>query len=207
MVIKPNRGLPEDVVISGCMAHARRKYDECLKSVPQESRKGTTADEALKRIALLYKIEALLRDKSTEQRYEERLKQSKPILDAYFEWLKSIAGTIDSGSMIGKAINYSLNQQNYLERYLIDGSISIDNSAAARSIRIFATGRKNWEFCNTPNGARASAIIYSITESAKANGLKPYEYIVHILETIPKHYAGTSRDSLQDLLPWSDKLT
>ncbi|OLN26868.1 Mobile element protein [Desulfosporosinus metallidurans] len=177
-----------------------------MKSVPQESRKGTTADEALKRIALLYKIEALLRDKSTEKRYEERLKQSKPILDAYFEWLKSIAGTIDSGSMIGKAINYSLNQQNYLERYLIDGSISIDNSAAERSVRPFATGRKNWEFCNTPNGAKASAIIYSITESAKANGLKPYEYIVHILETIPKHYMGTSKDFLQDLLPWSDKL-
>jgi len=200
------RGLPEDVVISGCMAHARRKYDECLKSVPQESRKGTTADEALKRIALLYKIEALLKDKSPEKRYEERLKQSKPILDAYFEWLKSIVGTIDSGSMIGKAINYSLNQQDYLERYLLDGSISIDNSAAERSIRIFATGRKNWEFCNTPNGAKASAIIYSITESAKANGLKPYEYIVHILETIPKHYTGTSKDFLQDLLPWSDKL-
>ncbi|KUO72367.1 MAG: transposase [Desulfosporosinus sp. BRH_c37] len=108
--------------------------------------------------------------------------------------------------MIGKAINYSLNQQDYLERYLLDGSISIDNSAAERSIRIFATGRKNWEFCNTPNGAKASAIIYSITESAKANGLKPYEYIVHILETIPKHYTGTSKDFLQDLLPWSDKL-
>nr|WP_049804049.1 transposase [Desulfosporosinus acidiphilus] len=139
-------------MISGCMAHARRKYDECLKSIPQEQRKGTTADEALKRIALLYKIEAILKDKSPEKRYEKPLKQSKPILDAYFDWLKSMVETIDSGSLIGKAINYSLNQQDYLERYLVDGSISIDNSAAERSIRIFATGRKNWEFCNTPNG-------------------------------------------------------
>lgn len=84
--------------------------------------------------------------------------------------------------------------------------ILIYGLAAERSVRPFATGRKNWEFCNTPNGAKASAMIYSITESAKANGLKPYEYIVHILETIPKYYMGTSKDFLQDLLPWSDKL-
>ena len=117
-----------------------------------------------------------------------------------------MSGTIDSGSMIGKAINYSLNQQHYLMNYLTDGSISIDNNAVERSIRIFATGRKNWEFCNTPNGAKASAIIYSITERAKANGLKPYDYLVHVFESIPKHYMGTSREFLHDLLPWSDKI-
>ncbi|HEY9160983.1 MAG TPA: IS66 family transposase [Desulfomonilia bacterium] len=198
--------LPENIVVSGCFAHARRRYDECLKSVPEKERKGTIADEAIKRIALLYKIEAILKDKSTEERYEGRLNQSKPVLDAYFQWLKSMSGAIDSGSLIGKAINYSLKQQQYLMNYLLDGSISIDNNAVERSIRIFATGRKNWEFCNTPNGAKASAIIYSITETAKANGLKPYEYLVYVFETIPKHYMGTSRDFLQDLLPWSDKI-
>ena len=198
--------LPESIVVSGCFCHARRKYDECLKSVPEKYRKGTVADEAIKRIGLLYKIEALIKDKSADERYEVRLNQSKPILDAYFQWLNSMSGAIDSSSMIGKAINYSLNQQQYLERYLLNGNIAIDNSASERSIRIFAVGRKNWEFCNTPNGAKASAIIYSITETAKANGLKPYEYLVHVLETIPKHYMGTSRDFIKDLLPWSDKI-
>lgn len=199
-------GLDARIVVSGCFSHARRKFDECLKSVPEKERKGTTADEAIKRIGLLYKIETLLKDKSPEKRYEERLKQSKPVIDAYFQWLHSMSNAINSGSMIGKAINYSLNQQQYLERYLLDGSISIDNNAAERAIRIFATGRKNWEFCNTPNGAKASAIIYSITETAKANGLKPYDYLVHVLENIPRHYMGTSRDFLQDLMPWSDKI-
>ena len=157
--------LPESIVVSGCHAHSRRKYDECLKSIPEKDRKGTVADEAIKRIGLLYKIESLLRDKSADERYEARLKQSKPILEAYFQWLHSMSGAIDNNSMIGKAINYSLNQQQYLERYLLDGNIAIDNSASERCIRVFATGRKNWEFCNTPNGARASAIIYSITET------------------------------------------
>jgi transposase len=198
--------LPESIVVSGCLCHARRKYDEILKSIPEKDRKGTVADEAIKRIGLLYRIESLIKDKSADERREIRLKQSKPILDAYFQWLDSMSQAINNGSMIGKAINYSLNQREYLEHYLLDGSIAIDNSATERSIRIFATGRKNWEFCNTPNGARASAIIYSITQTAIANGLRPYEYLVHILENIPKHYMGTSRDFLKDLLPWSEKI-
>jgi len=125
--------LPENIVVSGCFCHARRKYDECLKSVPEKHRKGTVADEAIKRIALLYKIESLIKDKSAEERYEVRLKQSKPILDAYFQWLDSMSGAIDTRSMIGKAINYSLNQKQYLEHYLLDGNIAIDNSASLSS--------------------------------------------------------------------------
>ncbi len=126
--------LPESIIVSGCFAHARRRYDECLKSIAEKDRKGTVADEAIKRIALLYKIEDILKEKSIEERYEERLKQSKPVLDAYFEWLKSMSGAIDSGSLIGKAINYSLNQQQYLMNYLLHGSISIDNNAVLSSV-------------------------------------------------------------------------
>lgn len=135
--------LPENIVVSGCFCHARRKYDECLKSVPEKHRKGTVADEAIKRIALLYKIESLIKDKSAEERYEIRLKQSKPILDAYFQWLDSMSGAIDTRSMIGKAINYSLNQRQYLENYLLDGNIAIDNLASERSINTYLCHRKS----------------------------------------------------------------
>lgn len=199
-------GLPDNIVVSGCLGHARRKYDEILKSIPEKDRRGSVADEAIKRIGLLYKIEALIKDKSEEERFKIRMQQSKPILDDYFRWLKSMTGAINNGSMIGKAINYSLNQQEYLERYLLNGMIPIDNLATERSIRIFATGRKNWLFCNTPNGAVTSAIIYSITQTAIANGLKPYEYLVHVFETIPKHYMGTNRDFIKDLMPWSEDI-
>ena len=160
----------------------------------------------MKRIGLLYKIKALIKDKSEEERFKIRMQQSKPILDDYFRWLKSMTGAINNGSMIGKAINYSLNQQEYLERYLLNGMIPIDNLTTEISIRIIATGRKNWLFCNTPNGAVASAIIYSITQTAIANGLKPYEYLVHVFETIPIHYMGTNRDFIKDLMPWSEDI-
>ena len=198
--------LPDSIIVSGCFAHARRKFDEYIKSIPEEYRKESVAWEALKRIGLLYKIEELLKEKTTEERYKGRLKQSKPILDDYFKWLESLVKGVDSGSLIGKAINYSLNQRKYLESYLLDGNISIDNNATERVAKMFATGRKNWLFCNTPSGATASAVIYSITETAKANGLKPYEYLSHLLETISKHYTGTNLDFLKDLLPWSDRI-
>ncbi|MCG8402554.1 MAG: IS66 family transposase [Firmicutes bacterium] len=198
--------LPDEIIVSGCFVHARRKFHDCLKVLPKNQHKGTTADQAIKRIALLYKIEAFLKDKPAKERYEERLKQSKPVLDAYFEWLKTLAGGVDTSSLIGKAINYSLNQKEYLENYLLDGNIAIDNSATERAIKPFAVGRKNFLFANTPNGAAASAIIYSIVETAKTNGLRPYDYLLHVLTEIPKHYKGTSHKFLKDLLPWSDKL-
>jgi len=198
--------LPDTIIVSGCFAHARRKFDDYLKSVPAEYRKESVAQEALRRIAILYKIEESMAGKTAEERYEARLKYSKPVLDDYFDWLKSLSKGVDSGSLIGKAINYSLNQRKYLENYLVSGLIPIDNNASERIAKIFATGRKNWLFCNTPSGATASAVIYSITETAKANNLKPYDYLVHVLDTIKNHYTKTDRSFLKDLLPWSDKI-
>ena len=198
--------LPDNITVTGCLMHARRKYHDCLKGIPEKNHKGTVAYEAIKRIALLYKVEDVLKGKTVEERYEERLKQSKPILDSYFQWIKTLSAGADSNSLIGKAINYSLNQQEYLQNYLANGNIAIDNGAAERAIRPFAIGRKNFLFANTPNGATASAIIYSIVETAKANNLRPYDYLAHVLTEIPKHCKGTKRDFLKDLLPWSEKI-
>lgn len=198
--------LSEEIIVSGCFGHARRKFNDCLKTIPKKDWYGTIADEAIKRIALLYKIEECLKNKPAKERYEERLKQSKPILDSYFAWLESMADGADTGSLIGKAIHYSLNQKKYLLNYLLNGEIAIDNNAVERSIKAFAVGRGNFLFANTPNGATASAIIYSIVETAKANGLRPYDYLVYVLTETLKHHKGTSMEFLKDLLPWSDKI-
>jgi transposase len=203
---KAYRSLSEDIIVTACMVHCRRYFHDALITIPEDKRKGTVAEEAIKRIAMLYQIETMLADKPAEQRYEERLKQSQPLLDAFFAWLKSMELASDAKSLIGKAIAYALNQQEYLKRYLMDGSIPIDNSATERAIRPFAQGRRAWLFCNTPNGAKASAVIYSIVETAKANGLHPYNYLSHLLEMMPSHMSSISRDFIKDLLPWSETL-
>ncbi|MGB9133683.1 MAG: IS66 family transposase [Methanosarcina sp.] len=198
--------LGDDIIITGCLAHARRKFHDCIKTLPEKQREGTVANEAIKRIAMLYQIETLLKEKIAKERYEERQKQSKPLLDAFFEWLKTIEPAVSNNSMLGKAITYSLNQEKYLRNYLIDGNIPIDNNASERAIKPFVIGRKAWMFCNSPNGAKASAIIYSIVETAKAHRLKPYHYLRYVLEVIPKHMNDTTLEFVEDLLPWSDKI-
>lgn len=103
-------------------------------------------------------------------------------------------------------MNYALNQEKYLKVFLEDGEVPIDNNASERAIRGFCIGKKNWEVIDTINGAKTSAIIYSIAETAKANNLKPYEYFKHLLEVILEHMEDTNKDFLEDLLPWSTNL-
>lgn len=200
------RKLPEEIIVTGCMVHCRRYFHDALMALSEPQRKGTVAEEAIKRIAMLYQVETMAKDKTAEERHAARQSQSKPLLEAFFAWLKGMESAADSKSLIGKAIQYALNQQTHLMRFLEDGNVPIDNSATERSIRPFAMGRRAWLFCNTPSGADASAVVYSIVETAKANGVHPYNYLVHVLETIPKHLSGTSRAFIQDLLPWSENL-
>lgn len=198
--------LPQGITVSGCWAHGRRKFSDCLKGLDPKSQKGTVAAEAMKRIGLLYKIESILSEKTVNERYDERLKQSKPIIDTFFEWVELVSIGVPGNSLLDKAFTYMKNQKEYLYTFLLDGRLSIDNNATERSIRPFAIGRGNWLFCDTPNGAEASAIIYSIVETAKANKLKPYDYFVYLLKEIPEHYLGNSLDFLDKLLPWSDSI-
>lgn len=202
--------LPEQITVTGCMAHARRRFDEALtplkKGFTKEQLKETTAYQAMERIGMLYKIEKEIRGLSAEEIYIKRQKQSKPLLEALFEWLHTLEGSVNRSSKIGEAILYMLNQEKYLKAYLEDGHLSIDNSAAERAIKNFAIGRRNWLFSKSIKGAEASAAVYSITETALLNGLKPYDYLAYILERIKDLGPFPSKEALQELLPWSGSL-
>ena len=202
--------LPDGITVTGCMAHARRRFDEALtvlkKDFTKEQLKETTAYQAMARIGMLYKIEEMIRDKSPEERYEERQKQAKPLLEAFFEWLHTLEDSVDRSSLIGEAVLYTLNQEVYLKRYLEDGHLSIDNLAAERSLKNFATGRRNWLFAKSIHGAQASATVYSITETAMLNGLKPYHYLTYVLEKMKDLGPFPEKEAILELLPWSTSL-
>jgi len=192
-----------DVILVGCWAHARRKFTEALNALPSSKRlTPVTATEGLHFCNQLFAIERDLRDLTSEERYEGRLKSSKPVLDAFLSWLKIQEHRALPKSALGQAINNCLNQWEKLEAFLKDGRLELDNNRSERSIKPYVIGRKNWLFSNTPKGARASAIIYSIVETAKGNGLNPYYYLNYLFEKLP-NMDTTDEDALDKLLPWS----
>jgi hypothetical protein len=130
----------------------------------------------------------------------------KPLVEAFFAWIKQHQNDTLPKSETGKGFTYCLNQEKYLKVFLEDGDVPVDNNAAEGSIRSFCIGKHNWHLIDTIDGAKASAIIYSIAETAKANNLKPYNYFELLLTEIPKHMEETNIDFLDDLLPWSEKL-
>jgi hypothetical protein len=121
------------------------------------------------------------------------------------KWLLGIKDEILPKSLLGTAVTYGLNQWEKLTRFLQDGRIELSNNRAEQSIRPFVIGRKNFLFCNTPGGARASAVIYSIIETAKANGLNPYVYLTHLFEKLPNIDTADTA-AIDALLPWNIKL-
>jgi transposase len=195
-------GLP-DIINVACLAHARRKWDEALKSLPKEVRDAPcAAKEGLNFCNRLYSVEHEFEDTSPEERNEGRLKKSKPILEEFYKWLKHQRPRITPKSTTGKAVNYCLNQWEKLNGYLLDGRLYCDNNISERSIKGFVISRKNFLFCNTPNGATASAMIYSVIETSKANNLKPLEYLTYLLKMLPN--VDVKDQSVLDLLmPWS----
>ena len=124
-----------------------------------------------------------------------------PLLEEYFAWLKTIHP--EKGSKLEDAVRYSLNQKQQLTAYLDNGEIPISNNLAENAIRPFTLGRKNWLFCDTPKGAEASAIVYSLVESAKANGIEPFAYLQHVLVQLPYLGKTHSREELESLMPWA----
>lgn len=127
-------------------------------------------------------------------------------IEAYFEWTKTYADKVDPRSKLGKAIKYSINQEKYLRVFLENADVPMDNNAAERVIRPFTVGRKNWVMIDTISGDKASAIAYSLVETAKANGLNVYQYFKHLLIEIPKHMDEKNMSFCEDLLPWSRSL-
>lgn len=194
------------VTLVGCWAHARRKFTEALKALPAEQKdKPVAASVALDYCNKMFAIERQLKDISNQERYEKRLELSKPLLDEFYTWLKRQRQQTLPKSMFGQAITYCLNQWDALNNFLLDGRLEIDNNRAERSIKPFVIGRKNFLFSNTPKGARGSAIIYSIIETAKENNLKPYNYLMHLFEQLP-NIDTSDQAAVDSLMPWSDTL-
>ena len=196
----------EDLKIAGCWVHCRRKFEEALEVIPKELRKQSVLDLLMNQIRAIYREEGKLSGFSADERVEKRQLVVKPLVDAFFAYVKQNSGRVPKSGKAREAFTYALNQEPYLRVFLENGNVPMDNNASERAIRGFCIGKKNWEMIDTVHGASASAIIYSISETAKANGLKPYEYFEYLLTEIPKHQDESSKEFLADLLPWSEKL-
>lgn len=196
----------ENLKIAGCWVHCRRRFNDALEVIPKAHRKESILHLIMKQIQAIYREEGKLSDFSTEDRLMQRQLVVKPLVDAFFAYLKQNEPKIPKNGKIREAFTYALNQESYLKVFLEDGDVPIDNNASERAIRGFCIGKKNWEMIDTVNGANSSAIIYSIAETAKANNLKPFDYFEYLLTEIPKHVDDKNIDFLAELLPWSDML-
>lgn len=199
---------------ANCLAHARRHFANAIKAIGkgnEEAIRSSVAYKALIRIGAIYDLEGALRNLPPEERLKERQASIKPLVEEYFAWVKEVQADakVMSKSETAKGLKYSINQEKYLKMFLADGEIPIDNSASERALRNFTIGRKNWVTINTVRGAQASAIIYSITETARANNLNVYYYIKHLLTRLPQMIdtdGNIEESALEALMPWSKTL-
>jgi len=191
----------ENIRHIGCWAHARRKFMDVVKAQGKNS-KSRSGGKALSYIRKLYHIEKQARENniSPEELYQIRQKDSRPILDDFKMWLLKRSLETPPKGLLGKAVAYTLNQWNRLVGYLEDGRLPIDNNMAENAIRPFVVGRKNWLFSGTPEGAEASALLYSLIETARANNLEPYAYLRFIFEKLP---TASALQDYENLLPWN----
>ena len=188
----------------GCWDHARRKFVEASQAMPAQKKgsKVSKADVALSKIRKLYAIEKRIESLGPEQKRQRRQELSLPALEELKGWLETNRRRVVKDSLTWKAIHYTLNQWDTLVGYCEDGRLHISNALAENAIRPFAVGRRNWLFADTPRGARASATVYSLIETAKANDIEPYDYLLQVL----KHIASAdSVEKLEALLPWNMK--
>lgn len=184
----------------GCWAHARRKFIEAQKA--QLKGKTGKADQALAYIQQLYRVEQSINDKTTDEKYQARQQQSQAILDKLKHWLDKSLPQVPPKTALGKALYYLASQWPRLINYIQSGDYPIDNNAAENAIRPFVIGRKNWLFSASQQGATSSANLYSLIETAKANGLEPFAYLKRIFAELP---TVTTLEQIEILLPWNLK--
>ena len=180
-----------------CFAHARRKFVEAKNAQPKG--KSGRADKALAFISKLYAVETRCRDSASEERHKSRQTDSAKILNEFKQWLDDTQQKVAPKNTLGKAVNYTLKYWSELSRYIENGAWPIDNNLAENAIRPFVIGRKAWLFSNSQRGATASANLYSLIETAKANHREPYQYLSWMLNQLP----STSTESIEDLMPWN----
>jgi transposase len=195
-----------DLKIAGCWIHARRPYAEFIKSVGLTAARGSIAQEAYDRISEIMHIDNGFDDLPKSDRKKQRQLILSEKVDAYFVWVKQKYDQVTHNSNIGKALAYSINQEEYLRAFLSDGDIPMDNNFAEQAIRPFTIGRKNFVLIESSNGARTSAMLYSLVETAKANQINTYNYFNLLLSEIPKHMDDTDLRFIDDLLPWSPRV-
>ena len=204
----------EGITNANCFAHARRHFANAIKAMGKGNAgavKSSVAYKALVRIGAIYDLENALKNLSPQERLKERQASIRPLVEEYFAWVKDTfrQGKILPKSETAKGLAYSINQEEYLKVFLVDGEVPIDNSASERALRNFTIGRKNWMTINTVRGAQASAIIYSITETARANSLNVYYCIKHLLTELPQlvnKNGNIEQPVLEPLMPWSRTL-
>ena len=192
--------LSDNIKVAGCFSHARRKFDEAIKGLSKKDQAGSTAMIGKRFCDKLFSLERDFAKLSPEERFEKRQEVSKPVFDEFYKWLSTLNPPPKTG--LYTAVIYSRNQRGYLERYLEDGRLEISNNRAERSIKPFVIGRKNWLFANTPRGAKASAILFSIIETAKENDLNPFAYLTYVFNNAPNWDILKNADCLERLLPW-----
>jgi len=198
------------VSVIGCMDHARRKFVEAEKALPKKKKNTTIAKctVARSKIDALYTIERKMKELklNEDERYDYRQKHAVPKLEKLNAWLTQNESKIAKDTLTHKAIKYALNQWENLIGYCQHGQLDISNIKCENAIRPFAVGRRGWLFSDTPKGARAGAVFYTLIETAKENGLDPYSYIQHLCRHIAS--AETAED-VEALLPWNvkDQLT
>jgi len=196
--------LPERITVVGCMAHLRRKFFDAFKVLTKDKQPGSNAAKGVEYCDRLFRIEKNIASLTEEGRTKERERLSRPLFDEFYAWIDGLAALPDS--LLGKAVHYAKSQRKYLQRYLIDIRLEISNNRVERSIKPFVIGRKNWIFANTPNGARASAIYYSLIVSARENGLNPFEYLAWIFTNSPNLGKEGYAAAVTDFLPGSTSL-
>ncbi|MBD5804461.1 Transposase IS66 family protein [Azoarcus sp. Aa7] len=190
----------EGVTRLGCWVHARRRFVDASKVLPAGKR--GRAHEALALIGHLYAVEKACRELSDADRLAQRQTRSRAVIDELRRWLDQVLPTVPPSSVLGGALGYLHRQWPRLIRYLERGDLPIDNNPAENAIRPFVVGRKAWLFSDTQAGARASALIYSLVETAKANGMEPYLWLRHVLRALP---TATTVEHFEALLPWNLK--
>ena len=193
----------EDLKVAGCWIHARRPFADFIKSVGLTAAKGSIAQEAYDMITEMLRIDNTFDDLPVSDRKKQRQLVLSEKVDAYFAWIKQKYAQVTPNGSIGKALAYSINQEKYLRVFLTDGNIPMDNNYAEQAIRPFTLGRKNFVLIESSNGAKASAVLYSLVETAKANGLNTFEYFNLLLTEIPQHVDDNNLRFLDNLLPWS----
>ena len=190
-----------------CWAHARRYFVEAIPpDLREEDLFGSICKEAIERINEFFAIDKKLAGLPTKERAKQRLQLEKEKLEAYFAWLQQVEPKVLPKSKLGKAVQYSLSHKKELQAFLKSGNAALSNNICERAIRNFTIGRKNWLFSDSPKGAKASAAVYSIIETAKANGLNPFQYLRYLFEQLPNADIQRHPEHLDDILPWNETI-